>query len=278
MRSRFSKSGANGISFFAFQDIITGTTGVLIVITIFLALNLDEVITLSTDADPAAYTQEKLNEALEEVVTLKEQLDRLQVEPVEDEATLRRMVENLKASVSDLAVEQEAATGAPAAEETPLAREIRVERQNMMATLLRLKEEEEAAQTAAAEATRRLAGLETSVKDAESLLQQARDKDNTLRLIPQRSDTSKEPLLVIMQSGRLELRRFDQPTSDTVNSTSALLGLLDKFSPAGHYVVVYCKPSSASSFEETTDAVRSAGFEIGYDLMPEAIDLKFSSQ
>ena len=278
MRSRFSKSGANGISFFAFQDIITGTTGVLIVITIFLALNLDEVITLSTDADPAAFTQEMLNGALEEVVALKEQLGRLEELPVEDEATLRRMVENLKASVSDLAVEQEAAKNAPAAEETALAREVRVERENLTAKLLSLQDEEAAAQSAAAAATRRLAGLETSVKDAENLLQQARDKNNTLRLIPQRSDTSKEPLLVIMQSGRFELRRFDQPTSDTVNSTSALLGLLDKFPPAGHYVVVYCKPSSASSFEETTDAVRSAGFEIGYDLMPEAIDLKFSSQ
>ena len=48
MRGRFQKSHGSAVSFFAFQDVITGTTGFLVIITIFLALNLDEVISVSS--------------------------------------------------------------------------------------------------------------------------------------------------------------------------------------------------------------------------------------
>ena len=44
MRQRFGNHGTGGVSFFGFQSVITGTVGFIIVLTLFLALTVKNII------------------------------------------------------------------------------------------------------------------------------------------------------------------------------------------------------------------------------------------
>ena len=101
MRSRFGRQ-SGGISFFAFQDIITGTSGFLIVLALFLALNLDEKLTEGTGAEPYAKREEELRSMLAQIVSEKNKVADYQQRPSDDAATLRRMIGQLTSTIAEL--------------------------------------------------------------------------------------------------------------------------------------------------------------------------------
>jgi hypothetical protein len=162
--------------------------------------------------------------------------------------------------------------------ETPSARETRINQQRLLADIKEKTTQLKAGEAAAASAALPLSAMENDVKNAESNVQQQRDKGNTLRLIPERSATSKEPLLVLMQGNAMTISRFDRADVENVNGMTGLLAALKKYPPESHYVVFYCRPSAASSLMQLKRSVRSKGFEVGYDLIPEWLQIKFSSQ
>ena len=101
MRCRFGRQSA-GVSFFAFQDIITGTSGFLIVLTLFLALNLDEVLTEGPHASAPAKREGDLKSMQATILSLKNQVADWQNRPADDEATLKRMIGQMQTTVADL--------------------------------------------------------------------------------------------------------------------------------------------------------------------------------
>ena len=278
MRSRFSNRGPAGTSFFAFQDIITGTTGVLIVITVFLALNIQDATSLSEDSDGPAFTLQQLQEKLREVAAMQKQVENGQGVSLDDEVTLQRMLRGLRDSVAGITRDMERLEEIPNVVETRSARETRMNQQRLLAEIQAKTTHLQAAEAAAAAAALRLSAMESDVKDAESSVQQQRDKGNTLRLIPERSATSKEPLLVLMQGSGMTISRFDRAGVEKVDGVAGLLAALKKYPQESHYVVFYCRPSAASSLMQLKRSVRSEGFEIGYDLIPESLQIEFSSQ
>lgn len=274
MRSRFNRSGGSSVSFFAFQDVITGTTGFLIIITIFLALNLDDVIGSSQDRDPDRVTEEALNLALEEVIELRRQASSMMPATGEDPETLRRIIAELKRSIERLSTSGEMSAAQPPTEEALLMREVRLERQKLLAKLELLKKSMPETTREAAQAESRVASLESEVKEAESRLQQTLDRKNVLKLIPERSSTSKEPVLVVVQKLSARVHLFDGAEPQIVSSDSDLVGALKKYPAESHYVVLYFKPSGAARFDDLTKLVRGAGYEIGYDVVSEEVELE----
>lgn len=278
MRGRFSKSGMGGASFFAFQDIITGTAGFLIVIAVFLALGLDQVVGVSEDTDPRLISEEDLTPLLAEITRLKAEVSQLQVLPAQDEASLKRMIEDLKTSISQLADETRRSSMVnPRLVESNLDREAQIEKERHLTKLATLREALEAARQQLQLSAQTLITMEQRTKDAEAQLQQSRDRQNVLRLIPERSDTSKEPILVLVRAETFLVQSFDGSKAQIARSHDALMESLADLSPAKHYVVFYFKPSGAHHFTTLTQQVRRAGFEIGYDLIPEILDLEASS-
>lgn len=274
MKARFRSGRPEGLSFFAFQDIITGTSGILIVIALFLSLNLDQVIQFSTDADASHQRQGDLSNILARVAALKAQLADFQKLPVEDAATLQRMIAQLETTV--LALSQSTASqSTQSTQATDANRTKLIEYQKLLTAIQDLEVAERHAENRARIELDQLPGLENKVKDAQSRLQASRDRQNVLRLIPERSDTTKEPVLVLVQSARLVMQRFDGSQPHTANSLFEFMEALKTLSAAENYVVFYFKPSGAKHFESLTERVRMAGFEIGYDVVPENIEFEF---
>lgn len=266
MRSRFHKSPRGGVSFFGFQDIITGTTGFLVVITIFLALDLHEVVGTPTAAAVPADLAGKLGEVLKEIVALKEKTAS-KAAPKEDEQTLRRTIEELKLSIARLSPTN--GPGEMPAEESALSRELRIEKQKLITQLAALEKRAPAATAGAKEADAKLAALEEQVKELQSRLQRALAQQNMIHLIPERTGTSKEPVLLVARKTSFTLLSLDGKESPEVKSFEALTQALAPFPPARCYVVLYFKPSGALWFDDATKHVRGLGYEIGYDVLPE---------
>lgn len=272
MKSRFNKSHGSSVSFFAFQDIITATTGFLLLITVFLALNITEVVSLSTEPTAGGLMTEKLQKVMAEIVDLKGMVAGNAPKIQEDEATLKRMIEELKRSITRLSPTNNLAP--LPAEESMMDREVRIEQQKLLTKLEALQKELAEATDGATEAGTKIAAMERELRDLQSRLQQAYDRQNTLRLIPERSGTSKEPVLVIIQGKAFRIQAFDGSAPVEAGSLAELTKVLGRFPAAGHFVVLYFKPSGAQMFNDATAHVRSLGYEIGYDLLPEGITLE----
>ena len=161
--------------------------------------------------------------------------------------------------------------------ESNLDREAQIEKERHLTKLATLREALEAARQQLQLSAQTLITMEQRTKDAEAQLQQSRDRQNVLRLIPERSDTSKEPILVLVRAETFLVQSFDGSKAQIARSHDALMESLADLSPAKHYVVLYFKPSGAHHFAALTQQVRRAGFEIGYDLIPEILDLEASS-
>ncbi|WP_395744171.1 hypothetical protein [Prosthecobacter sp.] len=275
MRGRFSKSHGSSVSFFAFQDVITGTTGFLIIITIFLALNLDEVIGTTPDADPHAALTGTLQDTLAEIVKLKKQTATAMLSPLETEETLRRMIDELERSIERLSPGSKPDPSKKPVEESLLDKEIRLEKEKLLALLDALKKLLPDATDKAAAAESKLAALESELKKVQSRLQQSLNQENVLRLIPEKSTTNKVPVLVVVSKEGFRILPFDGSKALSVSSVASMLEALGStFPPAQHYIVIYFKPSGSRHFEDVTEDTRKAGYEIGYDLIPEHIQLE----
>lgn len=274
MRGRFQKSHGSAVSFFAFQDVITGTTGFLVIITIFLALNLDEVISVSSDADPHAALAVTLKDTLAEIVKLKQKGVMAELSPNETEETIRRMIEELKRSIERLTPSMQPDATQKTTEESPLEREVRIEKQKLLTTIESLKKLLPETTEKAAKAESEVAARESEVKKIQSLLQMSYDQQNVLRLIPEKSTTNKDPVLVVVDKTGFRIQLFDGSKSKSASSLEELMQTLTAFSSAQHYIVLYFKPSGALQFDEVTRRTRGAGYEIGYDLIPEQIQLE----
>lgn len=258
------------MSFFAFQDVITATTGFLIIITIFLALDVHEVV--KTGLGPAAPVEltESLQQKVEEIVALKERVIALPTAD-EDEQTLRRMIAELRRSIERLS--PTSAPGPRPVEESEMSRELRIEKQRLLTRLAELEKQLPAATKNAKDADARLAALEQQVLELQSRLQKAYDEANNIRLIPDRTDTSKEPVLLLVQKGGFQLLTIDGTRSARVTALADVTKLLKPFPPASSYVVFYFKPSGALLFGDGTGHVRDLGYEIGYDVLPEGAEV-----
>ena len=274
MRGRFQKSHGSAVSFFAFQDVITGTTGFLVIITIFLALNLDEVISVSSHADPHSALAVTLKDTLAEIVKLKQKVVMAELSPNETEETVRRMIEELKRSIDRLSPSMQPDATQKTPEESPLEREVRIEKQKLLTLIESLKKLLPETTEKAAKAESEVAALESEVKKIQSLLQMSYDQQNVLRLIPEKSTTKKDPVLVVVDKTGFRIQLFDGSKSQSAASLADLMQTLTAFPSAQHYIVLYFKPSGALQFDEVTRRTRGAGYEIGYDLIPEHIQLE----
>ncbi len=116
--------------------------------------------------------------------------------------------------------------------------------------------------------------LKKKIKDAESSLQRVQSRRNVISLVPELSDNKKEPILVLVQASMIRFQRANgQPAS--AGSIPDFVNYLRAATAATHYVVFYFKPSGANHFESLTRIARQEGFEIGYDVIPEGLDVEF---
>lgn len=275
MRQRFGRQGGGGVSFFAFQDIITGTAGFLIVLSLFLALNLDEVLTGGDNPQPVAKREEELKSMLARIVSEKKRVADLQARPAEDEATLRRMIGQLKTTVAQLETPPRPGLGRDA-DATAMDRELRVTKDKLLTKLEAMNASMQKAEMLSSGTNKDIQELEKKLLDYQTSLQSVRKRRNVITLVPELSDTKKEPVLVLVQGSLIRFQRSDA-ASASAGSIPDFVNYLRNVTAATHYVVFYFKPSGANHFESLTRKARQEGFEIGYDVIPEDLDVEFEN-
>lgn len=274
MAQRFQRGHQAGITFFAFQDIITAVGGIMVVITLMLALNLEsgEETAFESNPDMAA----KLQTALEELTALRGKIAGVQrAEQASDPAAFSAEVSLLQAQAAALEKRREQlraelkATGKSAATLTSVSGS-RAQMEQLAKSVEQLRQKAAVSQSA-------MKALEEQVKQQETALAGELDRKNILRVIPDRSTTTKEPILILVSAQTISLQRFDAGELASVRKESDLKRELGRLSKLDQYLVFYFKPSGAERFQELTEAARDAGYEIGYDAIPEDFHVEFRS-
>jgi hypothetical protein len=276
MKQRFRGKGG-GMSFFAFQDIITGTAGFLIVIAVFLALDINLPKGISTQAD-APGSRAKLDSMTKEIAKLKESLAQLQTVTTEDPETLKRLVENLKDAVAALSA-SEAANAAKSLEQAlpgkKVNRELIIEKQKQITSIKEAEKQLAELRKRVAEAASEIVSLEKTMQDAEEALKQAINKENIIKLIPDDSPTDKKPIVIIVDDKTYDIHPMDGSPAIQASSLPELKIKLAATPPTSHFITLYFKPSAAAAFGSLNQQVRAFGYEIGYDLITEETQFEF---
>lgn len=274
MRPRFGRQ-AGGISFFAFQDIITGTSGFLIALALFLALNLDEKLTEGDGGQPLARRQEELKSMQTQILSLKQQVADWERQPGLDVTTMRRMIGQLKTSIDELDARPLPGLNQNA-DATGRDDVLRAEKKKLLTRLDAVNASIRKGMMLSSGLLKDIPDLDKLV-DEQSSLRRARQRRNVVTLIPEKDGSRKQPVLVLVQGSLIRLQRADGAPAVT-GSVKELSAYLRQTKPDTHYVVLYFKPSGAMHFETLKRLVRAEGYEIGYDVIPEETDVEFSNE
>lgn len=279
MKRRFA-SGTGSTSFFAFQDIITAVTGIMVLIALLMALQITTGQPSEPQVDPElAATLAQLSERRDELHAKVESI-RATAKPAapgSEDATaqlenIEDMVRELNRESAKLVQDSETAN---AANPSPVDLED-VRRANQEARNLIAKAEEEKRQLAA-----EIAEVEQKVEKAQTAALEAASNNTNIWLTPDRSNTSKEPVIVSVMPDAITAQRLDAGEESKVSRTSDtkknLSDLLRGIKPTDQFLVFYFKPSTLAGFDDVIKAAKLLGYEVGYDIVEEDGVVRFTS-
>lgn len=262
-------------------------TGVVIVIALLLALQIDKAplptmpTGVSTDTDSILASPDTLQKLESQMAELRVQLDQLRAgyAPTTGQNELEAEIKRLEKSVTlRIRRKQSLATSSvPAMDTQQLVSEI-AEVARLKFEIEQLKRELATLTPVATERNLRLQELETLVKKAEASLLAAMAKPRELSLIPEKANTTKEPIIVDVSGKKIVARRFDSGKQETITSVFRFTKYCANFKPTEHYFVFFFRPSGTADFETLRQAARSAGFEVGYDAIEENTVLKLGKE
>jgi hypothetical protein len=266
------------ISFFAFADIITSVSGVLIFIALLLATDLGRPIHPSS-AGQDSETEQQLQETLARQLQVDAQNRRL--EEVFAAVATAPALEKLKADVARLHAQlsaeqkkQTALSGQMADSQASLAARDKVLGLTSLNTSVQ-RTVQKAAFVARQEAAARaeMEKLEPQVTRVESQLLKLRQWENQVWLIPETNATSKEPIVIFVNGSGVTIQHVDHPEQrqdfDQSIAHSAFKEYLGSAKPLNQYIVFEVKPSGIGLFKDLVKTARDMGFEVGYDALEE---------
>lgn len=284
--SRLRRDSAPKLSFFAFQDIITSVSGILILVVLILATDLEQASTSTGRATPQELALEQQLEAL--LVERNRVIDRLQnLREALASADVLPSASKLAADIAELKQQIESTTKQMVdGKQAMAAAEAAIREQDLKLGLNKTREEVDALrqkneELAFKDATERskLAELERRVALAQSQLLRVRAREGQLWFIPEPSTDQREPILVVVGDGGINVDRFDKADSrSTYSAGAAAAGLqsyLKQLSKNHQFIVFLVRPSGIELFRRLRDQTRNAGFQTGYDAVGEDKKITF---
>jgi len=285
MRARFQRGGVKGVSpFFAFQDIITSAMAVLIAIIMLLAVYMGGSQVTGAPSSKAHELAVKLQALLDEITRLKKE-EHARLELAKDQSLdpqlvktqIKALREELAANSALVESEREKVRSVPKMEGVAIMRsELEQQQKRVEEARARLAQLEKDA----ASGREQMERAEKEVKDREAQLLAERALRNQVWLIPERSTSTKQPLLVTVSGDELTLQRYNNPEKETLNGSQITRGFeaaLNHYSKMDYYVVFYFKASGAANFARLTETARKAGYEIGYDTVRKNVVINFNA-
>jgi hypothetical protein len=123
--------------------------------------------------------------------------------------------------------------------------------------------------------------LEQKISGVEAKIVKLHSRDGQTWLIPDRSQTAKEPILAIVSGNGVEMDRFNHPEqSQQFNKSGARSGFetyLKHSNAKEQYVVFLIRPSGIALFKDLEKTARKKGFEVGFDALEENREIHFSA-
>ena len=283
MASRLRTGIGTRISFFAFQDIITSVTGILILVTFILTLYLEPT-------PPRSAEQQALKQ------TLASELETLRRAGLELELRQTNLLllaaapsaEQLQAEIGQLQAQLASQSNRlVAAQQQAVDRTTEADRR---ADRVGLAEELERAgriQQEIGSLRETNTVLVTELRQLEEqthLVQAAAQRvqtENKLWLLPETGAFAKQPVLVTVSAGKVICERFQEPGSrqefPAASARRDLAQNLARWNVERDYVVFYVRPSGIDAFNTLSELARQAGFQIGYDAVEEDRQIVFAN-
>ena len=274
------------ISFFAFADIITAVSGVLIFIALLLATDLGR----PTDSRSQAANSEieqRLQEMFAQQVEVDAQNHRLQellatADSAPDLEKLQNDITRLRSQLSEEQKKQVALADQMADSQAAIAaRDKTLGLTDLKATVQRVVQEAESIARQDAKARSEMENLDQQVAQAQSKLLKLRQREGQLWLIPDKSATTKEPILVTVAGAGVTIERFDHPDQrkqlEKSGADTAFKSYLREAKALDQYVVFLVRPSGIEIFQDLVKSARDMGFEVGFDALEENRQIHFST-
>jgi len=267
------RSRGEGISFFFFQDIVTCLIGIVLFIALLLVLFAGESSSeIGAPRSPATAVQKKtLDDLITRVVEMRRYVKiamlsgSSQADIAQKTVVARSELEDLKNQLS-----RYAGSKAPTGGNLEVKQSIDALRQRSairQSEVEGLAREEAQKNKEIGELTAIVASLE------ERFLREAKDVDH-IWLDPTPSNTTKHPLLLIVNREGFELKELGREKGVTKESDD-LTKLLSDYPTTEFFTVIYFRPSTWNRNHDVTKTVMSMGFEIGTDALKEEQKLDF---
>ena len=285
---RGTLNGQQKTGFFSFQDIIMAVTGILIVVALILALQIDKVAELSkagkisSDSESPLVSKDLLEDLENEVASLTENLDQIRSakRKTASQAELKNYIKRMEDSVYRL----NAKVGGMSVEEVDPDQLENIKKKAV--EILRLQQGIASAETEIEKirkedvvSAQELRNLERKVKEFEAQAIAARAKGKrSIRLIRELSDTTKEPIIVDVSANIINLMRFDDPNVIQLKTLNQFYKAIEKFKKQDQYFVLYFRPDGSERFNEVRQAVKNSGFEVGYDAISQGAILSLGEE
>ena len=286
MRERL-RSFDSKITFFAFADIITAVSGMLIFITLLLATDLGRPTDSRSEAANSE-TQQRLEETLAQQVVVDAQNRDLQqllalAETAPASEKLETDITRLRAQLAEekkrhASVAEQLAASQAAGE----ARDRTLGLTDLKAQIQRTIQEAESLAREEGKVREEMATLDQRVARVQSRLLRLRQWEGKLWLIPDKSSTTKEAILAVVSGAGVKVQHFDHPERARefagASVRSAFGSYLEEAKPLDEYFVFYVRPSGIGLFGSLVRLARDKGFEVGFDALEEDKDVYFSTR
>lgn len=274
------------ISFFAFADIITAVSGVLIFVALLLATDLGRPTNSSSQAANSEIEQQ-LQKTFAQQAEVDAQNHRLQelLASADTAPNLEKLQADITRLRSQLSEEQkkQAAVADQMADSqvTIAARDKVLGLTALKATVQREVQEAESIARQDAKARIEMGNLDQQVTQTQSKLLKLRQREGQLWLIPDKSSTTKEPILVTVAGAGVTVERFDHPDQrkqlEKSDADTAFRSYLREAKALDQYVVFLVRPSGIETFQDLVKSARDMGFDVGYDALEEDRQIHFST-
>ena len=283
MASRLRSGNGTRISFFAFQDIITSVTGILILVTLILALYVNE--STPVTAQQSALKQ-RLSASFRELQTVSAQVEERQknfaaLAAAPDPARLKEDLRQLRDQLTSQSNRMSALEKSQA--EKQAAALVKAEQLGLSDLRERagtVQKQWESQQKTNALLVQAVTQRERQQQEIKEKIEKA-ESEHRLWLLPEISPTGKKPLLVVVSAVKVACDRFNDPSSHREFSGARVVADftegLRQWNVNGDYLVFYVRPSGIDLFRRCSAAAKGAGFQIGYDAVEESTQVNFSS-
>jgi hypothetical protein len=273
------------VTFFAFADVITSVSGMLIFITLLLATDLERP-TESSSSGADTESERRLREALRQQTELDAENRRLQqllamAETAPASGKLESDIIGLRAQLDEANRKQNAsAAQLTASQAAILARDRSLGLTELKTSIERTVQETASVAERDGKARIEMSNLEQQVSRLQTQLLKARQREGQLWIIPGKG-TDKEPIFVTVAGSGVTVDRFDHPEQrrqfDSNGAETSFESYLSQSKPNDQYVVFEIRPSGIGLFEKLVRIARDSRFEVGFDALEENRQIHLST-